>query len=100
MHSNEGWSELPGFGQYYTPPFNAGSPADAKQMFTDFLKAARDELLTQAGTAIAQTPQGRAAIEQEAMRQATAKARAVGEAAFPWLPVVVIGGILLLTGRR
>ena len=95
-----GMYEYPGIGQYYTPEFGPGTQANLKASFEDFLRAARSELLRQAGTAIAQTPEGKAAIEAEARRIATERARQAGVLAAPWLPLVAVGAILFLTRRR
>lgn len=92
-----GTGYLAGFGQFVGP---APQEIDIKKGFEEFLRAVRGEVLTQAGTYVARTPEGRAAIEEEALRQARAKAVSVGGQIAPWIPLVALGGLLLLTMRR
>lgn len=91
---------MPGVGPYYTPAYGEGSPADLKAQFEDVLRGIKEGALTEAGTLIARTPEGRAAIEAEAIRQAKVKAGETARAAFPWLPVLGIAALLMFTRRR
>ena len=70
--------------------------------YTPSWEAAKDIALREAGTWIAQTPEGQEAIRREAARQAAEKAKAAATTAAPFAIPLLIGGVLLFTmmGRR
>lgn len=64
-------------------------------------QAAQDVLLSKAGTAIARSPQGQAAIKQSLVAQGKEAAVSVLDTVRPFLiPALVLGGLYYVTRNR
>lgn len=93
--------------RYYSPvPLGeetiqaAGPRVSVADVLKSVFAAAKQEALRRAGVAIANTPEGQAAIKQELAQRA---GQAVAQAAPIGVPLLLAGGVvlyLLLRGRR